>query len=165
MVSFRKRWFVGTWSLVLGLLLAASVEGASRGGTVSVRGYFRKDGTYVQPHTRTAPDDNKYNNYSFPGNYNPNTGKISGGDPDKYQQNQYNRVTGTSGAISQVPSTFDAPQSTNVPLNLPRNQTLATEKAPGQLTPLESLFSIPSRPTSPKTSYSSDHEALADLFR
>ncbi|MBC7933521.1 MAG: thermonuclease family protein [Rubrivivax sp.] len=28
---------------------------ASTGGTVNVRGYYRKDGTYVRPHTRRAP--------------------------------------------------------------------------------------------------------------
>ena len=28
---------------------------SSSGGTVSVRGYYRKDGTYVKPHTRKAP--------------------------------------------------------------------------------------------------------------
>ncbi|HEV7645900.1 MAG TPA: DUF3761 domain-containing protein [Pyrinomonadaceae bacterium] len=28
---------------------------SSSGGTVQVRGYYRKDGTYVQPHTRSAP--------------------------------------------------------------------------------------------------------------
>jgi hypothetical protein len=27
----------------------------STGGTVQVRGYYRKDGTYVRPHTRSAP--------------------------------------------------------------------------------------------------------------
>lgn len=27
----------------------------SSGGTVNVRGYYRKDGTYVRPHTRSAP--------------------------------------------------------------------------------------------------------------
>lgn len=27
----------------------------STGGTVNVRGYYRKDGTYVRPHTRSAP--------------------------------------------------------------------------------------------------------------
>lgn len=28
---------------------------SSRGGTVQVKGYTRKDGTYVRPHTRSAP--------------------------------------------------------------------------------------------------------------
>jgi hypothetical protein len=61
-----------------------------------VDGYFRKDGTYVAPHQRTTPDSNPYNNYNFPGNYNPNRGQITPGDPYKYldsyrdQQNQIN---------------------------------------------------------------------------
>ena len=29
--------------------------GSSSGGSVSVKGYARKDGTYVRPHTRSAP--------------------------------------------------------------------------------------------------------------
>ncbi len=56
-----------------------------------VSGYYRKDGTYVQPHYRTNPDGNPYNNYSFPGNYNPNTGRITPGNPDTYLNNYYNR--------------------------------------------------------------------------
>lgn len=30
---------------------------------VSVKGYYRKDGTYVQPHVRSSPDSYKWNNY------------------------------------------------------------------------------------------------------
>lgn len=40
-------------------------------GDVYVRGYTRSDGTYVQPHYRTAPDGNLLNNYSTKGNTNP----------------------------------------------------------------------------------------------
>lgn len=58
---------------------------------VYVRGYYRKDGTYVKHHYRTAPDGIPYNNYSYPGNYNPNTGKITTGDPQKYLDRYYNR--------------------------------------------------------------------------
>lgn len=32
-------------------------------GTVSVNGYFRSNGTYVQPYVRTAPDSYKWNNF------------------------------------------------------------------------------------------------------
>ena len=60
-------------------------------GRVKVRGYYRKDGTYVRPHYRTAPDGNPYNNYSFPGNYNPNTGRITPGNPQTYLDRYYNR--------------------------------------------------------------------------
>ncbi len=58
---------------------------------VRVRGYYRKDGTYVRPHIRSWPDGNPYNNYSFPGNYNPNTGKTSTGNPETYLKNYYKR--------------------------------------------------------------------------
>ena len=60
-------------------------------GRVSVRGYYRKDGTYVSPHYRSAPDGNPYNNYSFPGNYNPNTGSITPGNSQTYLDRYYNR--------------------------------------------------------------------------
>lgn len=55
-----------------------------------VRGYFKFDGTYVQPHLRTNPDRNPYNNFNFPGNYNPNTGRITPGNPNSYLREYYN---------------------------------------------------------------------------
>jgi hypothetical protein len=41
----------------------------------AVKGYTKKDGTYVQGHKQTNPDQLRRNNYSSDGNYNPNTGK------------------------------------------------------------------------------------------
>ena len=41
----------------------------------SVRGYTRKDGTYVQPHKRSSPDSSRFNNWSTKGNVNPYSGK------------------------------------------------------------------------------------------
>ncbi len=38
----------------------------------------------VQPHYRTVPDGNPYNNYGYPGNYNPNRGEITPGDLSRY---------------------------------------------------------------------------------
>jgi hypothetical protein len=72
-------------------ILMADAFAGGRGGGVSVKGYTRRDGTYVQPHTRSAPDRNPTNNYSFPGNYNPNTGKITPGNPDTYLENYYKK--------------------------------------------------------------------------
>lgn len=40
-----------------------------------VRGYTRSDGTYVQPHYRSSPDSQQWNNYSTQGNVNPYTGQ------------------------------------------------------------------------------------------
>ena len=39
-----------------------------------VRGYYRKNGTYVQSYHRTKSDGKMYNNYSTKGNVNPYTG-------------------------------------------------------------------------------------------
>ena len=58
-------------------------------GQVKVSGYTRKDGTYVQPHYRSNPDGNPYNNWSYPGNINPYTGKVAPGNADTYLDNYY----------------------------------------------------------------------------
>jgi hypothetical protein len=42
---------------------------------VWVNGYYRSNGTYVQGHYRTAPDQKFHNNWSTIGNVNPHTGK------------------------------------------------------------------------------------------
>lgn len=42
---------------------------------VRVKGYYKKDGTYVQSHVRSNPDGYVYNNWSTKGNINPYTGK------------------------------------------------------------------------------------------
>lgn len=57
-------------TVLLFLLLAFTFNLYSQ---VHVRGYYRSNGTYVQPHERTAPNSTITDNYSYPGNYNPNT--------------------------------------------------------------------------------------------
>jgi hypothetical protein len=56
----------------------------------SVRGYTRRDGTYVQPHYRSAPDGNVYNNWSTRGNVNPYTGQAGRVNPENSLQSPYN---------------------------------------------------------------------------
>ena len=58
---------------------------------VYVRGYVRGDGTYVQPHWRSVPDHSPYNNWGYPGNINPFTGRTAGGNADAYLYRYYNR--------------------------------------------------------------------------
>jgi len=41
---------------------------------VHVRGHYRSNGSYVQPHYRSNPDGNSYNNWSTYPNVNPYTG-------------------------------------------------------------------------------------------
>lgn len=44
-------------------------------GDVSVHGYYRRNGTYVQPYHRSAPDHSYNNNWSTSPNVNPYTGQ------------------------------------------------------------------------------------------
>jgi hypothetical protein len=43
---------------------------------VHVHGYTKKDGTYVQPYTRTHENSTQRDNFSTKGNVNPYTGKV-----------------------------------------------------------------------------------------
>ena len=53
------------------LLSLASVEARD----VAVRGYTKDNGTYVEPHYRSSPNQYKNDNWSTSGNSNPYTGK------------------------------------------------------------------------------------------
>lgn len=68
--------------VLLAVLLLTSTA-AFAGGSHNVRGYTRSDGTYVQPHAQSNPDQHRNNNYSSQGNYNPNTGQ------EGKQRNEY----------------------------------------------------------------------------
>jgi hypothetical protein len=58
------------------LLIAFFLSSFSANAVVSVKGYYRSNGTYVAPHYRSNPDGNVYNNWSTKGNVNPYTGKV-----------------------------------------------------------------------------------------
>lgn len=55
----------------LGLMLISSIALAD----VYVNGYYKSNGTYVEPYYRSNPDGNQYNNWSTKGNVNPYTGQ------------------------------------------------------------------------------------------
>jgi hypothetical protein len=56
-------------------MLLASMTLCNAQGYHYVRPYYRHDGTYVQPHYQTNPDGIRSNNWSYPGNVNPFTGR------------------------------------------------------------------------------------------
>lgn len=89
--KIMKTFFV---SLAAALMLTIWFGAANSAEAGRVRGYYRSDGTYVQPHIRSSPDRSPYNNYSYPGNYNPNTGKSSTGNSDTYLDRYYSRKGG-----------------------------------------------------------------------
>ena len=83
--------------MLLTLLSGESVYALHDGGSggiygnapVEVRPYTRQDGTFVQPHHRTPPNDSLFDNYSSKPNVNPFTGKP--GTVDPYQPRQRDR--------------------------------------------------------------------------
>lgn len=54
------------------LLLASIACSTAMAG--KVRGYVKRDGTYVAPHVRTNLNGTQRDNYGTKGNYNPYTG-------------------------------------------------------------------------------------------
>jgi len=73
--------------LALLVLLPAFAQAQYYGRDAQVNPYLRRDGTYIQPHHRTIPDGNPFNNYSTRGNVNPYTGQM--GTVNPYQINPY----------------------------------------------------------------------------
>ena len=81
--SIARYQHAGIWNVISadnsnGLAERSPSTAAAPGATttvVSVRGYFRKDGTYVAPRRRSAPDNSFDNNWSTQGNVNPFTGQ------------------------------------------------------------------------------------------
>lgn len=86
--------------LVFGISLIPSIAQAD----TYVRGYYRKDGTYVRPHYRSSPNGTVLDNWSTEGNINPYTGEPGSLNPYRITPSRLPRVT--------------TPQTVN-PLSLP----------------------------------------------
>jgi hypothetical protein len=78
------------------LLIVMLGSAAHAQGSNNVQGYIRQDGTYVQPHMRTNPDNSRTNNWSAQGNTNPYTGRQGTVDPYQPQQQQPNSGYGVN---------------------------------------------------------------------
>lgn len=90
--------------LILFLIAAAFKLSAQ----THVNGYFRSNGTYVEPHYRSSPNSTKLDNWSTKGNINPYTGAEGTKNVDEqYNYNYssssyYNSSTNTSEGVSFV---------------------------------------------------------------
>ena len=73
---------------LVGLLVVFAADGASA-SDVYKKGYYRNNGTYVQPHYATRPNNTLMDNYSTRGNVNPYTGKAGTVNPYTYQTPSY----------------------------------------------------------------------------
>lgn len=61
----------------------AKKEPNSSGGSHAVKGHFKKDGKYVQPHRATNPNQTQKDNWSSKPNVNPYNGKPGTKDAEK----------------------------------------------------------------------------------
>jgi len=98
-----KQLWIGLAVLLLSFCLNSSAA-------VHVRGYTKKDGTYVQPHERSAPNHTKADNWSTKGNVNPYTGKP--GTKNPYPGSPSGASTPASDGSSAAASTR-FPESSN----------------------------------------------------
>jgi hypothetical protein len=80
--------------IICALLLLFVFAGISF-ATERVKGHWKDtnhDGvkdTYVNPYERTTPNSTKSDNYDKPGNYNPNKGEITPGNPSRESSQDY----------------------------------------------------------------------------
>ena len=70
-----------------------SVPSTVNYNTTTVSGYTRSNGTYVQSHVRTMPNNTNWDNFSTIGNSNPFTGS-TGHRARDYSSSAYNYGTG-----------------------------------------------------------------------
>ncbi len=85
-----KALFLILTAVIFTASLSLSHDAYARGkgsGSTHVRGYTKKNGTYVQPHRRTSPNNTKLDKYSTKGNTNPYTGKSGTVDPNSQGSN------------------------------------------------------------------------------
>ena len=90
------------------------VASAACYGSTYVSGYLKSNGTYVSGYYRTCRDSRPYNNYSFPGNYNPNSGRITGGSRNSYIDNYYGYSSYSPGAYTSSSSSLYGPSSSSL---------------------------------------------------
>lgn len=69
--------------LTSGWALPVAAKAAGGGNYHSVKGYSKKNGTYVQPHQQTNPNQTQRDNWSSKPNTNPYTGAAGQKEPRK----------------------------------------------------------------------------------
>ena len=67
--------------VLLALFGIALLGSSAQARDVYVKPHVTKDGTYVEGHHRTSPNETKMDNYSTEGNYNPYTGEVGKRNP------------------------------------------------------------------------------------
>ena len=107
---------------------------------VYVSGYYRSNGTYVQPHYRTAPNSTNRDNFSTRGNTNPYTGQAGYITPDNNTSSTYS-PSSYSNSTSTYPNSTYKTTSTNTSNSLYNSTNIyTTTSSYGQLWKTPSQF-------------------------
>ncbi len=72
-------------AFLIACFLFAAADGQAH---TRVRGYMKRNGTYVMPHYQTHPNHTKLDNWSSKGNYNPFTGRRGKVDPFRVRKSR-----------------------------------------------------------------------------
>ena len=93
--------------LIVALIINyASFSQRKSSSDISVKGYYRDNGTYVAPHYRTSPNSTNRDNFSTIGNINPYTGERGTIKPDNNSNgNSYINNNETTFETYTMPST------------------------------------------------------------
>lgn len=87
---------------LIALLLLLAAVSAPALADVYVDGYYRKDGTYVPPHTRSSPNNTRSDNYGRPNSSQRNDGYTSPYNRDQDRDglvNQYDQDDDNDGTL------------------------------------------------------------------
>lgn len=77
-------------AIVFGITVCAKAD-------VYVHGYYRSNGSYVEPHYRSNPDNSIYNNWSTSPNINPYTGNRGTRSTQNYSSSYFSSTPRHSG--------------------------------------------------------------------
>ena len=78
----------------------------------SVRGYTKKDGTYISPSHRTSPNKTQKDNYSSKPNHNPYTGKKGSKNAAKQAQQSAKPIDGQSDSFTKLNTNLNTKPNT-----------------------------------------------------
>ncbi|MFC4026066.1 hypothetical protein ACFOS1_01485 [Zunongwangia endophytica] len=105
-----------------------------------VSGYYKSNGTYVQPHYRTAPNSTNRDNFSTRGNTNPYTGQPGYITPDSNTSSTYTPSTYSNSTTTYPKTTYSTTSTSSSNNSYNTANIYTTTSSYGQLWSKPSQF-------------------------
>jgi hypothetical protein len=100
---------------------------------IYVSGYYKSNGTYVQPHYRTAPNSTNRDNFSTRGNTNPYTGQAGYITPDSNTSSTYTPNTYSNSSTTYPKTTYNTTSTSASNSSYTSTNIYTTTSSYGQL--------------------------------